>query len=238
MSTRTAVLALGLCVTACGTEPIRAAPGTTTGAGGGTAASQVTALTDPQSAAVLASLNNGEIGVAQAVMARLTQQDIFDFGQVMITEHTGANLQAMTLLTQQGITPGPSALSQAIDRSAQEVMNQLQPLNDLQLNQAYIDSQVLMHQQALAIVDCVVLPSLQNAALRGFVTGTVRPAVAMHLTLATAISASTNSGQAAVGSIDGGTGTVAASDCSMACTALSSGGLLTDPLRTAACTAP
>jgi putative membrane protein len=227
MKIRAIAILVGVVVAACGTEPVRVPPGTTT-----TTTSQVIALSDAQSAGVINSLNNGEILVAQAVMARLSQQDVFNFSQLMITEHTATNLQANTLYAQQGITPMASSLSQQIDAAAQQVVAQLQPLNDAALNSAYMNSQVAWHAQALQILDCIVGTSVQNATLASFVTGTVRPEDVNHLTQATSIAASLNGAQASV------VGIGAATDCRQACVVVSAGGLFVDSIRVAACTAP
>jgi putative membrane protein len=202
--------------------------------GGGAPSVQVVVLSDAQSAAVLSALNASEVQVAQTVMARLMNADAQAFAQRMITDHTAVNATEADLVNQQGIAPKQNAVSMALEFAAQQTIAQLQGLTGSALDTAYMVSQVQMHQQALALIDCVVMPSLTNSPMRSYVTGTVRPGLTDHLVAAESISASLSGAMASVGSGDGGTA-AAQSDCSLICAPLSSGGLLTDPLQNAAC---
>jgi predicted outer membrane protein len=144
-------------------------------------------LTDAQSAAVLHSLNVGEIGAANVTQPKAARQTVQEFAGKMITEHSQADATATVLLQQAWITPEPVALSLALDASANQLSTQLVGLTGPALDAAYMNSQVEMHRTALTLIDCAILPSLQNVALRNFVQNTVRPAVQMHLDLATQI---------------------------------------------------
>jgi putative membrane protein len=196
--------------------------------GGGAPTVQVIVLSDAQSAAVLSAMNTGEVQVAQAVMARLTNADAQAFAQRMITEHTAVNATEADLVNQQGLTPETNAVSMALEFAAQQTIAQLQSLTGSALDTAYMVIQVQMHQQELALIDCVVMPSLMNSPMRSYVTGTVRPGLVDHLAAAESISASLSGGMASVS-------VGAQSDCSLLCVPLPSGGLLTDPLRNAVC---
>jgi putative membrane protein len=225
-----ALTALGVLVFDCQTQPpLVAVSGTADGGigGGGAVEVQLVTLSDAQSAAVLSSLNLGEVRVAQAVQSRLTNADAQAFAQRMITEHTGVNATAADLVNQQGITPQSNGVSMGLDFATQQTIASLQGLSGSALDAAYMASQMQMHQQALAVIDCVVMPSLVNSPMRSFVTGTVRPGEVEHLTSAESISTS-------LGGTAGAGTPGAESDCSRVCVP---GGLLTDTVRAGACIA-
>jgi putative membrane protein len=222
-----ALVALGVLVFDCQTQPLVAVTGDGGIGGGGAFVVQLVTLSDAQSAAVLSSLNEGEVHVAQAVQARLRDPNAQAFAQRMITEHSGVDATAANLVNQQGLTPQQNGVSMGLDFAAQQIIVQLQGLSGSALDSAYIASQVEMHEQALAVLDCVVMPSLTNSPMRAFVTGTVRPGEVDHLTSAEAIS--TSLGGAATAGTAG-----AQSDCSQVCVP---GGLLMDVVRAGACIA-
>jgi len=244
----TGAAALFVLAAACNNNPAPLAPAGGAGGGAGTTL-QVMALSDAQSAAVLSALNSGEILVAQAVLPRLANADAEAFAQRMITEHGTLNQQAAALLMQLGITPQANAVSQALDANAQQVISQLSGMSGAALDLAYMNSQVQMHEQALGMLDCVVLNSVQNGTLRQFVMNTVRPGVIDHLASATSLVAALGGAQARVGTADGGTGADAGTadggavagvtpECSLACLPPASGGLFPEPVAMAACTQP
>jgi|SRR5882672_8091589 len=52
--------------------------------------------------------------------------------------------------------------------------------DDAEAEDAYVDHEVVYHQQVLDAIDKVLIPSAQNAELKGLITK-VRPAIAAHL---------------------------------------------------------
>jgi putative membrane protein len=232
MAARTVVL-IALAA-ACNNNPAFVAPGTSV--------QHVAMLSDAQSAAVLGSLNAGEIKVAQAVILKLSSPDVRAFAQRMVDEHTALNEQTGRTLAPLNITPQVTSLTKALDSNAQQVVAELTGMTGAALDAAYMKSQVDMHEQALGMLDCVVLVSVQDGTLRQLVVGTVRPELIDHLAAAASLAASLSGAEASVGTADAGTaadgGTVVQSECSLACVPQSSGGLFPDEVRAVVCIGP
>jgi putative membrane protein len=173
-------------------------------------------MTQPQSAQLVLTLNNGEVLVAQAVQARLTNAPILQFANDMISMHSAAAAEAMATFQKAGITPQPSQASLALENAATMMANQLSTMSSP--DQAYIEGQVAMHTQALLLIDCVIRPGVSNAS---FITllGSMRMDVVDHLQRATMLSGNVSTLPA------GG-----APNCATLCT-----GDLPEALRTAVC---
>src|SRR3954463_2537207 len=68
-------------------------------------------LTDPEIAAVVTTANQGEIDQANAVLNRVSADDVRSFAQMMITDHTAALTSANDLLSHKNMTPLENATS-------------------------------------------------------------------------------------------------------------------------------
>lgn len=178
-------------------------------------------LSYSQSAQVVTSLNTGEVQVAQAATPKLTRADLKAFASQMIADHSQSNTMLDQVTTQAGITKQPNAVSAALDAGAMALVTQISGASVV--DPLYATSQVDMHTQALALLDCIVLPGAQNSAWKAWLVSNVRPHVAMHLDEAIAIAGMSNS-------LDGGTST-----CSNICASHNAGAPLTDAVRTAVC---
>lgn len=206
-------------------------------------------LTDPQIAAVLGSLDQSEINLAQGVQPLLQDDGTQRFAQMMIDEHTSSKQQTSQLVSQQGINPEAGPLSQAIERNAAGLNDVFHDPETMEIDVGYADSQVQMHQQALTMIDCAIVPDVSNGALKSRITDQVRPMIATHLGTATDLARAEKMGTPGDGtSTDGGTadgGSVflplgqgavgAAVDCSNLCTRFTEGGPLLEEYRLTLC---
>ena len=59
-------------------------------------------------------------------------------------------------------------------------MAKLKKLKGAAFDRAYVDHEVAYHEQVLGAIDKVLIPSAQNAELKGLIEK-VRPAIAAHL---------------------------------------------------------
>jgi putative membrane protein len=134
-------------------------------------------LTEAQVVGVAAAINAGEINAGMVAQTKAVSAAAKDYAAMMITMHT-ATQQRQTAL---GIAPAASTEQQAVMAMAADALQSLQSLPaGLMFDNAYLQSQVSMHQSALLLIDQILLPSSSTAALRDELTRT-RGEVAAHL---------------------------------------------------------
>jgi putative membrane protein len=147
-------------------------------------ANNVRVLSDGQVGQVAITLNEGEVSAAQTAEPRLTQAAVRDFAQRMITEHSAANARLGEQFSAENLNPLDSPVSQALKQMSDELANQLRMQTSPQLDNTYVLSQVQMHAQALALIDCSLVPNARNEVLRNALVNDLRPSVQEHLGVA------------------------------------------------------
>lgn len=147
------------------------------------------ALTDAQIAAIVVAANSADVKVGEQAKTMATNQQVKDFAQRMITDHTAVNKQATDLATKLSLTPEENPTSQSLAQGGDQTVSQLQGLSGAAYDKAYIDHEVQYHQQVLDALDQQLLPNTQNAELKALLEQT-RPAFVAHLDMAKQIQSS------------------------------------------------
>ena len=153
------------------------------------AAAQGKGPSDPQIAGIVVTANQIDVDAGKLAKSRSKNKEVQAFAQQMITDHTAVNKQAGALAKKLGVTPEDSETSQALKKGAQENVASLKKLKGAAFDKAYVDHEVAYHQQVLDAIDKVLVPSAQNAELKGLIEK-VRPAIQAHLDHAKHIQAS------------------------------------------------
>lgn len=138
------------------------------------------AVTDPQIAAIVVAANEVDIRAGELARERSTNAEVKAFAERMVTDHTGVNQAASDLVGRLGVTPEPNATSQKLTADGEQARAALQGQTGAAFDRAYIDGEVAYHQAVLDAIDQTLIPSAQNAQLKGLLEQT-RPAVAAHL---------------------------------------------------------
>lgn len=144
---------------------------------------------DPQIAGIVVTANQIDIDAGKLARSRSQSKEVKDFAQRMITDHTAVNQQAGALVKKLGVTPEDSDASKSLKQAAADNVASLKKIKGTQFDKAYVDHEVVYHQQVLDAIDKLLIPSAQNAELKGLITK-VRPAIATHLEHAKHIQAS------------------------------------------------
>jgi putative membrane protein len=144
---------------------------------------------DPQIAGIVVTANQIDVDAGKLAKGKSRNKEVKQFAQQMITDHTAVNRQAGALAKKLGVTPEDSDTSRALKKGAQENVANLKKLKGPRFDKAYVDHEVAYHQQVLDAIDKLLIPSAQNAELKGLITK-VRPAIAAHLEHAQHIQAS------------------------------------------------
>jgi Raf kinase inhibitor-like YbhB/YbcL family protein len=152
------------------------------------------------------------------------------FGQRMVDEHSAANRRLTSELMNLGVTPADSATRRELAMAAAQATNSLWAAPTATFDQVYLQSQVDMHSQVLALIDDVLLPSATGTLLKAEVAG-MRMSVVAHLADARTLLESGSDGGAGDGARpadagrDGGAGDgVAAAQMQLASPTLVEGG--------------
>jgi putative membrane protein len=135
---------------------------------------------DPQIAGIVVTANQIDVDAGKLAKSRSKNKEVKDFAQQMITDHTAVNKQAGALAKKLGVTPEDSDTSKSLKQGAAENVKNLKALKGAQFDKAYVEHEVVYHQQVLDAIDKVLIPSAQNKELKDLITK-VRPAIATHL---------------------------------------------------------
>ena len=169
-----AVIALGL--VACAKQ--EAPPDTTAAVTPAPAASP--AINDAQVAHIAVTANAIDSTAGELAKQKGSASAVKDFAQTMVTDHGSVNQQAVALATKLGVTPEDNDVSRSLKTGADANISNLQSLSGPAFDKAYIDYEVTYHQAVLDALDKTLIPSSQNAELKGLLEK-VRPAFVAHL---------------------------------------------------------
>src|SRR3954454_833181 len=135
---------------------------------------------DPQIAHIVVTANQIDIDAGKVAKSKSKNKEVQAFAQQMITDHGAVNKQAGALAKKLGVKPQDNDTSKALKKGAQANMAKLKNMKGTQFDKAYVDHEVDYHQQVLDAIDKVLVPSAQNAELKGLIEK-VRPAIQTHL---------------------------------------------------------
>ena len=138
------------------------------------------ALSDAEIAAIVVTANSVDVQYGEIARERATREDVRQFAETMITDHTAVNENAGALVARLGVTPVPSDVSRSLAEQAEQTRAQLRTKSGLEFDRAYIDNEVAYHRAVLSALDELLIPGAQNAELRETLVS-VRPAFVAHL---------------------------------------------------------
>ena len=137
-------------------------------------------LNDAQIAHVGVTANSVDSTAGELAKKNGSAKAVKDFAQTMITDHTGANKQAVALATKLNVTPQDNDISKQLKSGGDQSNANLQGLKGAAFDSAYIANEVTYHQAVLDALDKTLIPQTQNADLKAFLQK-IRPVVAAHL---------------------------------------------------------
>jgi len=135
---------------------------------------------DPQIAHIVVTANQIDIDAGKIAKSKSKNKEVQAFAQQMITDHGAVNKQAVALAKKLGVKPEDNDTSKSLKKGAQENVANLKKLKGAEFDKAYVDHEVAYHQAVLDAIDKVLVPSAQNAELKGLIEK-VRPAFQAHL---------------------------------------------------------
>ena len=138
------------------------------------------APTDAQIASIVVTANQVDIDAGKLAAGTSKNADVKAFANMMVTDHSGVNKQAVALVTKLKVTPEDNPTSKSLKDGGDKNLANLKTLKGAAFDSAYIDHEVAYHQQVLDAVDKVLIPNAKNAELKDLLVK-VRPAFVAHL---------------------------------------------------------
>jgi putative membrane protein len=137
-------------------------------------------ITDPQIAAIVVAANQVDIDAGMLAAAQATNAEVKKFGEAMVRDHTAVNKQAVDLVTRLKVTPQDNPTAQSLKTGGATNVTHLKTLAGAAFDKAYVDHEVVYHQQVLDALDKTLVPGATNAELKALLVK-VRPAFVAHL---------------------------------------------------------
>lgn len=146
-------------------------------------------INDAQIASIVVMANQVDIDAGKLAASTSTNSEVKKFAQLMVTDHTSVNKQAIDLATRLKVTPEDNDTSKSLKEGGEKNIATLKGLKGAAFDKAYVDHEVAYHQAVLDAVDKTLIPNARNADLKALLVK-VRPAFVAHLEHAKHIAAS------------------------------------------------
>jgi putative membrane protein len=137
-------------------------------------------INDAQIASIVVTANQVDIDAGKLAQSTSSNAEVKKFAERMITDHTGVNKSAVDLVTKLKVTPQDNPTSQSLKAGGESNLANLKTLKGAAFDKAYIDHEVVYHEQVLDAVDKTLIPSAKNEELKALLVK-VRPAFVAHL---------------------------------------------------------
>ena len=144
------------------------------------AAAFAQAVTDPQIASIVVTANQVDIDAGKLAASTTKNAEVKKFANLMVTDHTGVNKQAVDLVTKLKVTPEDNDTSRSLKAGGEKNVAALKALKGAAFDTAYVDHEVAYHQAVLDAVDKTLIPNAKNEELKALLVK-VRPAFVAHL---------------------------------------------------------
>ena len=135
---------------------------------------------DAQIAAIVVTANQVDIDAGKLAERMASSKDVKAFGKMMVTDHTGVNKSAKDLVTKLHVKPEDNPTAESLKKGGQENVAHLKTLKGDAFDKAYIEHEIVYHQQVIDAMDKTLIPSASNAELKALLVK-VRPAFVAHL---------------------------------------------------------
>jgi len=154
-----------------------------------TAAFAQSSINDAQIASIVVTANQVDVDAGKLAATKSTNPEVKKFANLMVTDHTGVNKQAVALVTKLKVTPEDNDTSKSLKAGGDKNVETLKGLKGAAFDKAYVDHEVAYHQAVLDAVDKTLIPNASNAELKALLVK-VRPAFVAHLEHAKHVQAS------------------------------------------------
>src|SRR3954467_7783087 len=96
-------------------------------------------VTDPQIASIVVTANQVDIDAGNLAKKQAANPEVKKFADLMVTDHTGVNKSATTLVTKLKVTPEDNPTSQSLKSGGDANLKTLKGLKGAEFDKAYVD---------------------------------------------------------------------------------------------------
>jgi putative membrane protein len=121
---------------------------------------------DAQIAHIAYTADQIDIKAAQLALQKSKNQQVRDFGENMIRDHTAVNDQALALVKKLNVTPEDNDTSKALVKQAEAKQAELEKLDGAAFDKAYADNEVAYHKTVNKALETVLIPDASNRELK------------------------------------------------------------------------
>jgi putative membrane protein len=151
-------------------------------------------VSDARIASIVVTANQVDIDAGTLAASQATSPEVKAFAQLMVTDHTAVNKSATDLVTKIKVTPQDNPTSQSLKAEGDKNLAHLKTLSGAAFDKAYVDHEVVYHQQVIDALDKTLIPDATNSELKALLVK-VRPAFVAHLDHARRLQASARTSQ-------------------------------------------
>lgn len=136
-------------------------------------------LDDATIVAIFDAANTADIETGNLAAERGHSQEVRDFGEMLVHDHTMVRQQGRDLAARLDVTPTPPA-DDAGARAHAEAMAMLESKQGADFDRAFLEHEVKFHRDVIDAVQSTLLPAIENAELEALVVK-VAPAFNAHM---------------------------------------------------------
>jgi putative membrane protein len=122
--------------------------------------------TDPQIAGIVQTANQIDINQAKLALRKTSNQQVKDFANQMISDHTSLEKSVSDLAKKLGVTPEDSATSKQLKEQAAQESKKLTSLHGKAFDKEYASHEVAYHQAVIDAAKSTLIPNAKNAELK------------------------------------------------------------------------
>lgn len=137
-------------------------------------------VNDAQIAGIVVTANQVDIDAGKLAQSNAANGEVKKFAERMVTDHTSVNKSASDLVTKLKVKPEDSPVSTSIKSGGDKNLANLRTLKGADFDKAYVDHEVVYHQQVIDAMDKTLIPGAKNEELKALLVK-VRPAFVAHL---------------------------------------------------------
>jgi len=121
---------------------------------------------DAQIASIVVTANQVDIDAGKLAASTSTDAEVKKFANLMVTDHTSVNKQAVALVTKLKVTPEDNDTSKTLSKQAADKLAELSKLKGAEYDKAYVANEVAYHKAVNSALETQLIPSATNAELK------------------------------------------------------------------------
>ncbi len=137
-------------------------------------------VNDAEIASIAVVANDIDINYGRLALMISSNDEVKNFANTMINDHTNVIAQAVDLATKLGVTPQDNDISQQLVLDAYKTHMELAQKTGSDFDKAYVNNEVAYHEAVIGAVKTLLIPQSSNKELKGLLEA-VLPALEAHL---------------------------------------------------------